>query len=486
MSSSTPNNHNQSTNKPFFATRTTYNNITKYTPSPPAIIPNPFIPPKKNYPVILKPLTTTSDSGSIVLQSDVNTLGSLNTDALQTIITKKSPIVIMKGTGNHPLAYGKFFGICCVDQECITNNDFSYTNSLENSLCILEPDLSFNNERRPLEILKGVLLGEIYFRIKVSPLNTYYFPNGYLGYSSTVSKTTYTGVNVTSVVNLSIVNIDIFNPANITIKNDQVTETLKGYLFRLNVDIPSLTDLPLTLYNVFAGKQDISITNVTPGTENPGFGMYLGVHGYGKCKSLSACLTHNEHKFKLVSTELSQLNCCIQKVDFQQCVTPKYWNNVSNCSQYVTKYCKLNPDDSRCVCVNSPIPYPHCFDSKCFNNPSAFRSAEHLLECKNPDSIDCFLAHRLFKNQVDQLYALEGADIVDTHPDLITNNPDIVNEYKLNLFCGTYDQAKLDYENKQKQEAKKKFYLAIGNSYYIYLIIFIFVCILLIISFLRF
>lgn len=77
-----------------------------------------------------------------------------------------------------------------------------------------------------------------------------------------------------------------------------------------------------------------------------------------------------------VPTRPTSILCCTQDPNIGSnaatyCGT-NYWGSTGVCDNVVSTYCKSNPSDNICSCVNSPVPQAHCFDAKCSNNPAAY------------------------------------------------------------------------------------------------------------------
>lgn len=54
----------------------------------------------------------------------------------------------------------------------------------------------------------------------------------------------------------------------------------------------------------------------------------------------------------------------------------------------MSQYCKAYHDDDLCCFMNSSIPCPNKFDSRCFNEASYQTSA--MLATKCPDVLNCY------------------------------------------------------------------------------------------------
>jgi len=157
---------------------------------------------------------------------------------------------------------------------------------------------------------------------------------------------------------------------------DNITDATK-FIF-ISGDIQNIDNIVLN--DIFTGKRTVRFKT----SENRFFnGKYAGVCGYGPCKTLSFGLLpeYSNSNFKIISTKLHKINCCIDVGSISKCASiPVYdCDDVMNewCSSNKQMYDYLSRNNlpqlyPECGCLNSQHSIPQCFDMKCYNNDKAY------------------------------------------------------------------------------------------------------------------
>lgn len=225
-----------------------------------------------------------------------------------------------------------FMGLCAVDDQ----KDFALTSNYELSRLLIIPVTNQDSTDPILDFIYG----DTYFILKSFATNYYFgivWPAGPCN-------------------NPSILPVDSPNDA-----------TIFTCVVPSNILSKPITDS--VIQSIFTGKVDVRF--VSKG--NAGWdGRYLGVCGYGPCKTLSVGLLpqYSQSVLRLLSSDLHKINCCIDVTSISKCDSiPSY-----DCDPPMKDWCTLNKDVKlpECMCLNSKSLIPQCFDKDCYENKDAY------------------------------------------------------------------------------------------------------------------
>jgi hypothetical protein len=172
---------------------------------------------------------------------------------------------------------------------------------------------------------------------------------------------------------------------------------------------------PEGMLELLSGNVDVLVRTIGNGSWD---GQYLGLCGYGPCKTLSLGLMRRPElsKLRMVSEEMHKINCCMDPSAIKYCgLIPDY-----DCDPVMENWCHIdkNKNNTECNCINSKSLLPQCFDSKCYGNPLAYMKDKTC----DRSVIDCV-----------KIYALKHKE--DYNP-------------ALQSICGPYDNLHNEYLEK--------------------------------------
>ncbi len=240
-----------------------------------------------------------------------------------------------------------YMGLCAIEDK----KDFALTSNYELSKLLLIPVTNQNSADPIIDFLRGNTL----FIIKSFATNYYFgivWPSGPCN-------------------NPSILPVDSVNDATI---------------FKCSLPAYVLSK-PITenvIQSIFTGKTDVRFVSSGNSAWND---RYLGVCGYGPCKTLSVGLLpyYSQSVLRILSSDLHKINCCIDVTSISKCDTiPTY-----DCDPPMKQWCDSNKHKKleECNCLNSKSLIPQCFDKDCYMTKGSYlkdkRCDRSYIDCVN-------------------------------------------------------------------------------------------------------
>jgi hypothetical protein len=176
------------------------------------------------------------------------------------------------------------------------------------------------------------------------------------------------------------VSLDVFNAAGNAISIPDLGKSP----YNMNDDIDYVIVPPYTTLNVW-NRGDYTGA-YTKNFDKPGF---YRMNDYGLLNAIGSV--------KATSTQPwsdAMIPCCTSKIEGKWCGA---WNpnwSGSVCDAKMKEWCSKaeNKDKQECACINSSIKYlPSCFDTKCTNNPLAYKTKDmkSVVAAGCPDIMEC-------------------------------------------------------------------------------------------------
>lgn len=243
-----------------------------------------------------------------------------------------------------------FIGYAGVSQ-CKTTN-ITMTSSPQNSLFLMEPVTLPENvvfgQVESLDILGQIVKGQMEIRFKIVESPDTLIVGKYIGLCGIDPMCSNINVCLVNDLDASRFTLEVLDVTNLQdVKGDE--------LIRL-------------IYDVFSGEHDIRIRK-GKGNHNSVAGSFIGLCGISSAGTVDVNLVENyiSSLFRIQSEQLFRLNCCRGVGNTVNC--GEFWGvtNDGRCDLLMEEYC-LNPknfNSNICSCINSRIPSPQCYDTRC-------------------------------------------------------------------------------------------------------------------------